>query len=152
MVMGSLENMWEGIDDCVAMTKFTPHFAECVNTVPANRPPNEHHDGMTLKYTRNSKNVIKFSFITITIFQDVWVNKPYLLMWRRSSGDMNFNEGYWRMIPVGTKLLVLAYSTLTDVGRMIPDFIQKTLTEKDLPNSVRSMRKHVEDTLEKRNK
>jgi hypothetical protein len=34
---------------------------------------------------------------------------------------------------------------------MVPDFIQKTLTEKDLPNTMRTMRKHIENTLEKRN-
>jgi hypothetical protein len=149
MTAGSLENAWHAVDDCKEMTTYVPHFAECENTIPPNPPPSERHDGLTLKYLRLSKNVVKFSFVTVTMYQDVWINKPHIYLWRQNHGDMKFNEGYWRFIPVKPKLIVMAYQTLTDVGRMVPDFIQKALTEKDLPNNVRVTRKHIEEVLER---
>ena len=47
--------------------------------------------------------------------------------------------------------LQLVWTTAADVGRVVPDLIQKTLTERDLPNTMRTMRKHIENTLEKLN-
>jgi uncharacterized membrane protein len=145
LIHSTPELVFEAVADCPKMPEFMPHFDSCV-VVPSDTPlpPNE----------RWNENHLTFGFfplkVKINITQHATLEKPSRLSWRRVKGDTKDNEGYWRIIPLAEGEQLLVYDTRSDPGSAVPEFIQRALTESDLPKTVEAVKNRVENTLAKR--
>lgn len=145
IIQGTAETVFEAVSDCPKLPTFMPHFVYCA-TIKADvpLPPNE----------RWNENKLEFGFfpvkVKIHIIQHAKLDPPRKLSWARVRGDTKVTEGYWRMIPLAENVTLLVYDTLSDPGTAVPEFIQRALTENDLPKTVGAVKEHVEVTLARR--
>ena len=145
LIHSTPELIFEAVADCPKMPEFMPHFDSCV-VVPSDKPLPENE--------RWNENRLTFGFfplkIKIFITQHATLVRPTLLSWRRVKGDTKDNEGYWRIITLAEGEQLLAYDVRSDPGSAIPEFVQRALTENDLPKTVEAVKNRVEKTLAKR--
>jgi hypothetical protein len=144
IVSANVDTTWEGMTECENLPKFMPSMVDC-HPIKAERPlgPNE----------RWTYNELKFSFGPISqaikIIEECKQYPKKKYTWERVSGDTKVNIGSWRMITLNPDHQLLVYDTITDVAG-VPDWIARSLTGKNLPTTVRAMRKWIEETLSKR--
>jgi ribosome-associated toxin RatA of RatAB toxin-antitoxin module len=140
LIRATPEAIFDAVADCPRLPTFMPHFVEC-SVIPADvpLPPNE----------RYNDNKLEFGFfpvkVKIHIIQHATLDRPRKLSWARVRGDTKVTEGYWRTIALSPEATLLVYDTLSDPGTAVPEFIQRALTENDLPKTVEAVRTHVED-------
>jgi uncharacterized membrane protein len=140
VIRAPAETVFAAVEDCKRLPEFMPHFVACTDVEPDRPlPPNE----------RWNENRLEFGVfrpkVKIRVVQHATLEPPYRLSWRRVSGDTKASEGYWRIIPLGENLVILAYDTLTDPGGAVPDWLQRILTKNDLPGTVEAVRRRVEE-------
>lgn len=140
IIRGTQEQVFDIVADCKRQPEFMPNFKACDMVTPDKPlPPNE----------RWNENRLEFGFfpltIKIAIVQHAKLYPPHKLTWNRVRGDTKVSEGYWRVIPLGPGVNLLAYDTLSDPGGAVPDFVQRSLTENALPGTVKAVRKRMED-------
>jgi sulfur carrier protein ThiS len=139
VIGGTPEQIFEAVANCARLPEFMPHFVACTDVTPDKPlPPNE----------RWNENHLSFGFFplkfNIRIVQHAKLHPPHRLSWSRVSGDTKVNEGYWRIVVLGEGQNLLVYDTLSDPGAAVPDFVQRALTERDLPGTVEAVRKRIE--------
>lgn len=145
LIRGRTEIVFEAVADCKRLPEYMPHLDACNDAVPdVPLPPNE----------RWNENHLSFGVfpvkVRVKIVQHAVLDAPNKLTWTRVKGDTKVNEGYWRIISLQPDLQVLVYDTLSDPGQAIPEFMQRLLTENDLPKTVEAVRKRVEVTFAQR--
>ena len=139
IIRGKADEVFTAVEDCPTMPQYMPHFVYCGTVAPDKPlPPNE----------RYNENKLEFGFfpfkMNIDVIQHAVLDPPHKISWGRVRGDTKLSEGYWRVISLAPDLQLLAYDTLTDPGSAVPAFIQRALTENDLPKTVEAVRKWVE--------
>lgn len=133
-----IDVVWQAVADCARLPEFMPHFVACEDVDPdAPLPPG----------TRWNRNRLEFGVFParfrIDLVVEATLEPPTRLRWRRIRGDTRRNEGYWHLIPVDPRGVILVYDTSTDAGA-VPDFVQRALTTRDLPGSVEAVRRRSE--------
>lgn len=137
-VAAPVDVVWQAVADCARLPEFMPHFVACEDIQPdAPLPPG----------TRWNRNRLEFGVFParfrIDLVVEATLEPPTRLRWRRIRGDTRRNEGYWHLIPVDPRGVILVYDTSTDAGA-VPDFVQRALTTRDLPGSVEAVRRRSE--------
>ena len=139
IVRASAGEVFEVISDCERLPEFMPNFDRCTYVEPDDPLPSNE---------RWARQELTFGFrpmrVNIEMIQHNELFPPHRLTWRRVSGDTRYNEGYWRIVPVSDGVQFLVYDLLVDAGRAVPGWIQRILTERDLPNVVDVVRERVE--------
>ena len=135
----SPEEVFTVISDCERLPEFMPNFDRCTYVEPDEPlPPNE----------RWARQELTFGFrpmrVSISMVQHNELFPPHRLTWRRVSGDTRYNEGYWHIVTVADGVQFLIYDLLVDAGRAVPGWLQRVLTERDLPDVVDVVRERVE--------
>jgi ribosome-associated toxin RatA of RatAB toxin-antitoxin module len=140
VIDASAERTFSVISDCLRLPEFMPNFEKCTYVEPDEPlPANERWALQELQFRFGPMRV------NIAMTQHNELEPPYRLTWQRVRGDTRYNEGYWRVIPLSEDRVVIVYDLLVDAGRAVPGWIQRILTERDLPSVVEVVRDRVEN-------
>lgn len=135
-----IEAVWDAVANCRRLPEFMPNFVSCEDVEPDHPLP---------AGTRWNRNRMEFRVfpakIKVELIVEARLEPPHLLRWRRIRGDTRRNEGYWRLIPIAPRGVLLVYDTSADAGP-VPDFVQRALTARNLPGSVEAVRRRSEGT------
>lgn len=141
LVRATPEQIIAAVLDCPSKPKGIPHLVACSNTYPQAAS-----EASVVVYEQTEKLRFGFGFISkeVNYTLNAFHKPPYVRGWTLKKGDIKATEGYYRVIPYKDGKQILLYSVYTDPGSVVPDFIQESLTQSDLPKNVEAFKKAAE--------
>lgn len=131
LVDASVEDVWRVITDFKDFDKFMPGVVYY--------KPVGWKDGRLIVDCRVKVVLMKMDY-TLSYIID---GKNHTTYWFYVKGPIKDAQGFFRVEPYDAKRTLVTYTTTLDVGKAMPDFIEKTLGKSTFPSIFKSLKKRV---------
>ncbi len=133
LVEGTVQEVWWIITDFDSFGKFLPN-------VVYYRPVCWEDDRLLVDCK------VKVAFLNFKYRLSYIIDEDsHTTYWFYVSGPIRDSQGYWRVEPYDDTHVLITYTTTLDVGRAMPEFIEKMLAKSTFPDIFKSLRRRLSE-------